>query len=622
MNDIPHVTTPPRPADLSIAHSDAAARHTGDRGADPVLADFEDRVRHTPGAIAVDDRGRAWSYGELSAAADTVADALRPGVRPGDVVAMCLEHSALLTAATVALARLGAVQVLLAARPPESRLLALAEAVRLTCVLGDPGQALPLDTTTVEVPGAAGTVQRLRVNTPSHDTSATRLPAGARYAVLTSGSTGVPKVVLVGADALARVVAWYRDRAGLGTGARQSLFMHTAFDAHFLELWSGLSSGATLVVAPQEARSDAAAVTDWWTRSRVTAALLPTPLAETVLDRAWPAEVPLKYLCIGGDRLRRGPGTDVTAQVDNVYGPTETTIATTFHPLDPAEAGATGAPPIGRPLGGAIAYVTDADGALVPRGTPGELRIGGPVLALGYLDEELTAQRFPAAPAGSGDSGRVYRSGDRVVMRPDGILDFLGRMDDQMKISGVRIEPGEIEAALESDARVSRAVVASRGGDKVLAFVLAMPGEEPDAADLLAHAARRLPEQVVPARIRTVDAFPYDANGKVDRKALLAEEEQRTREEAHVGAGHHDGTTTADERRVLEHCRSILDNPALGLDDNFARAGGASIDVARLLTQLERDSGVRLRASQVMRQPDLRAIAALLAAEKAERLPA
>ncbi|MFG2881527.1 non-ribosomal peptide synthetase [Streptomyces sp. NPDC048297] len=625
MNDTTHVTNPPVEAELSIAYSSQedigpVAQDTDDTLADPVLAAFDDWVRRTPQAIAVDDHGEQWSYARLSSAADAVAEALRPRVRPGDIVGMCLGHSALLAAATVALARLGAVQILLGPQPAANRLLALTEAVRLTCVLGEPGDALPLARSAVDVPApdGAATATRLDVHTPPQGTAVAADTEGARYAVLTSGSTGAPKVVLVGAASLARVVRWYRGRADLRPGDRQALFMHTAFDAHFMEFWGGLSAGATLVVAPREARSDPAALTDWWTRADITATLLPAPLGETVLDRPWPRDQSLRYLCIGGDRLRRWPAADVTAQVDNVYGPSETTIGTTFHPLDPAEAGSVDAPPIGRPLAGAVAYVTDGAGAVVPRGTAGELRIGGPVLALGYLDKELTARRFPASPAEGGAGGRAYRTGDRVVMRTDGVLEFLGRLDDQLKISGIRIEPAEIEAALERDERVSRAVVASRGGDKVVAFVLPAPGAEPDEAELLAHAARWLPPQVVPSRVRVVGGFPYDANGKVDRKALLAQEEPRTDAQAGEAASRLDGAETEQERRVLAHCRTILDNPDLGLDDNFRDAGGSSIDIARLLVALEKDSGVRLRAPQVMRQPDLRRVAALLGPRPAD----
>lgn len=620
-------------ADLSIVTSDpAAAGPALPDAADPVLAAFDAWARLAPDTVAVDEHGTRWSYAQIGAAATELADALRQRVRPGDVVGMCLERSALLVAATVALARLGAVQVLLGPRPAPGRLTALAGSLRLGCLLGDPGDGLPADRRSVEVsgPGRDGATRRLDVRVPvpgpgpepatgpadlPSGTGPADLPPGARYAVLTSGSTGAPKVVLVGARSLARAVGWYRGRSGLRPGERQGLFMSTAFDAHFLELWGGLASGATLVVAPEEARSDPAALTDWWQRSRLTAALLPTPLAETVLDRPWPPGLPLRYLCIGGDRLRRWPGPDVTARADNVYGPSETTIAATFHPLDgePAD-DRSGPPPIGRPLGGARAFVTDADGTVLGRGTPGELWIAGPTLALGYLDRELTGRRFPAAPEEAG-GGRAYRTGDRAVMRADGVLEFLGRVDDQLKISGVRIEPAEVEGALERDARVSRAAVASPGGGRLLAFVLPAPGARPDEAELLALAAEWLPAQAVPSRVRLLDELPYDANGKVDRAALLAEDERRCAVEAEAAEAAEelpDDRASATRRRVLEHCRALLGNPALMPHDNFIRAGGTSIDIARLLAALERDTGVRLRAARVMRQPDLAAVAAML----------
>ncbi|MFJ1704684.1 amino acid adenylation domain-containing protein [Kitasatospora sp. NPDC088346] len=580
----------------------------------PVTALFAEWVRRTPDAPALIDGGRSWSYAELDALADAVAATLGHRVRPGELVGVCLDHSAALVAVTLAVARLGAVHLPLGPRPGERRLQAVAEKLRLACLVGDPAllptahrtaDHLPL---TVPAEGATAAATVVAAFAPSA-ADAVGAPAGSHYAVLTSGSTGTPKAVAVGERSLGAMLHWYRELTGLGPGDRHSLLIGVAFDPHLMELWATLTSGAALSVAPDAVRWDAGALTDWWREAGITVGVLPTPLAEPVLDRPWPAGLVLRHLSVGGDRLRRHPSPDVTAHVHNAYGPAEATVVTSVHTMAPGSGG-DGPPPIGRPVPGAVLLVTDRDGRPVPRGESGELRVGGGLLALGYLDEELTARRFVPAPQGVEGVDRVYRTGDRVLMRADGVLEFLGRLDDQVKVSGVRIEPAEVEAAFERDPRVRRAVVAVRrdasGSARLLAFVEPAADGPVTGPDLLPQVREWLPEQAVPTVVRLVDGYPLDANGKVDRAALLAAE-------AAAPGGDADGGT-ATERTVLALCRELLDRPELGPLDNFFDAGGNSLAAARLLVALEESCGVRLRAPQLLRQPDLRSLAALVEA--------
>lgn len=575
-----------------------------------VLDLFTTWAHRTPDAPALVDGARTWSYAELDRLADTVADALRERVRPGDLVGVCLDHSAALVAVTLATAKLRAVHLPLGPRPGERRLQAVAEQLRPSCLVGDPvllppghraGEHLPL---AVPAEGANAAATVVAAFAPG---GAVSVPKGTHYAVLTSGSTGTPKAVAVGEPALGAMLHWYRGLTGLGPGDRHSLLIGVAFDPHLKELWGTLTSGAALSVAPDAVRWDSGALTDWWREAGITVAVLPTPLAEPVLDRPWPAGLAVRHLSVGGDRLRRAPGRDVTATVHNAYGPAEATVVTTVHTMAPGVDHGADAPPIGLPIPGAVVVVTDEDGRPVPRGQAGELRIGGRGLAAGYLDPELTARRFVGAPDGVEGADRVYRTGDRVLMRADGVLEFHGRLDDQVKVSGVRIEPAEVEAAFERDARVRRAVVAAEpspaGGTRLLAFVQAAPAELPTGPELLAAVRPWLPEQAVPSVVRLVDTFPLDANGKVDRAALLA---------APVEEGPDDDGATPTERTVLKLCRDLLGRADLGPLDNFLDAGGNSLAAARLLATLEEEFGVRLRAAQLLRQPDLRAVGRLV----------
>ncbi|WP_051967512.1 non-ribosomal peptide synthetase [Kitasatospora mediocidica] len=589
-------------SDLSIVHG---APHR-----DAVVLDrYLDRVRRTPDAPALLDGDRSWSYAELDALAGAVAGALGDRVRPGDLVGVCLDHSVALVAVALAVARRGAVYLPLGPRPGEQRLRTVAQSLRLGCLVGDPA-LLPPEYADAERQALPLPVEGLVASFAPVREAALGAPEGTYYAVMTSGSTGTPKAVAVGEASLGELLHWYQELTGLGPGDRHSLMIGAAFDPHLMELWATLTSGAALVVAPEEVRWDPSALTGWWQRAGITVGNLPTPLAEPVLSLPWPGGLALRHLVVGGDRLRRRPAPDVTASVHNAYGPAEATVVTTVHSM-PAGAAPDGtdAPPIGLPRPGATVLVTDEDGRPVPRGTAGELRIGGGCLALGYLDAELTARRFVAPPQGSEEVGRVYRTGDRVLMRPDGVLEFHGRLDDQVKVSGVRIEPAEVEAAFERDPRVRRAVVAARydagGAAQLVAFVQpASAGELASGAELLEQLRGWLPEQAVPTRIRLAEAFPLNANGKVDRAALLATDEQPDSPAAQ------DGSPT--EQLVLRLCRELLGHGAVGPLDNFIDVGGNSLAASRLLVALEEECGVRLRAPQLLRQPDLRSLAELV----------
>ncbi|MEU2165878.1 amino acid adenylation domain-containing protein [Streptomyces sp. NPDC019208] len=615
--DAPRGSAPDGPAGVppSVAHG-PAAEPTG------VLARFEDWVRRTPQAPAVIDGDRTWTYRDIDTAAARVTTALSDRVRPGDLVGVCLDRSAALVVTAVALARAGAVYLPLGPRPGERRTEAVTEDLDVVCLIGDPavlpprhraGERTPLPLPTEGSNAPAAPVAAFTA--PA--TGARRAPEGALYAVLTSGSTGRPKAVAVAEPALSVALDWYRSETGLAPGDRQSLLIGVAFDPHLLELWAGLTSGAALVPAPDDVRWDSRVLTDWWRDAAVTVSVAATPMVEPLLDRPWPQDLKLRHLVVGGDRMRRRPGRDVTATVHNAYGPAEATVVTTTYAMrgTDAKAGCPEPPPIGTPLPGVTVVVTGDDGRPVARGQDGELRIGGHCLALGYLDPELTARRFTAPPQDPPLPGveRLYRTGDRVRMTADGSLEFLGRLDDQVKISGVRIEPAEVEAAFERDPAVHSAVVTvlrdASGTARLVAHVRPAAGGEPAAGDLLAAVRAWLPEQAVPTAVRVVDGYPLDANGKVDRAALaaVAPDPAGTAATADDPAG-----ATPTERLVLATVRDLLGRPGTTLDDNFTDAGGTSVVAARLLTAVERATGVRLRAPELLRSTDLRAFAALL----------
>ncbi|WP_394617118.1 non-ribosomal peptide synthetase [Lentzea sp. JNUCC 0626] len=563
----------------------------------PLLESFDHWVSHQPAAVAVEHATANWTYAQLDAASDALVQVLADHVAPGDLVVVALGRSPELVAAALAVRRLGATYL---AVSDAKRLSTLADAdIRPRAVLSRLGE-LAEPFTTVAVPAGDGVAVHL------HDAAAGD-PETA-YVVLTSGSTGVPKPIAVAEPSLRNLCAWWHDINGTGAGNRVGFAVDVAFDPHLKVLWGALTTGAALCLAAAEDLEDPAQVLEWLVRSRITACVLPTPLGEMVISRPWPAETALRHLFIGGDRLREWPHETVTAVVHNAYGPAECTVMATSCDLGSADRSAAVTPPIGTAMPGADLCVVDGDRQVVPRGTAGELLIGGACLATGYLGRpELTADRFVTATV-DGAGQRWYRTGDWVVMRPDGVLEYLGRNDNQVKVSGVRVELDGVEALAERVNGVRRAVVLALGNGadtRLAAFVLA--DDRTVSADAMrAHLAEFLHPAAVPGVIRFVDGLPHKENGKIDHEALRALLRDGT-------DGEEPGVTTEAELAVLRACRAVLGAQHVPLDVNFVDIGGSSLVAMRIAQHLERAMGVKVRARDLFLKPTLRDLAAALA---------
>jgi amino acid adenylation domain-containing protein len=328
-------------------------------------------------------------------------------------------------------------------------------------------------------------------------------PDNLAYIIYTSGSTGMPKGVGVPHRGLLNLALWFGEVYGLAAGDRGALMASPAFDASELELWPALAAGASVAIADEETRLSAPRTQRWWAEQGVTVAFLPTPLAEVLLDEELPRDIDLRLriLSVGGDRLHRAPRPGLPFELCNLYGPSEASVAITREPVPPVAAERTaGAPPIGRPIDGARLHVLDRHGQPVPTGVPGELHVAGVGLARGYLGRpQLTAERFRPDPWGElhGEPGaRMYSTGDLVRWLPDGRIDFLGRIDSQVKLRGMRVEPGEIEAVLARHPGVREAaVVVVEGGEagrRLVGFVVLAgdgAGAAAEGAPALEHAA-------------------------------------------------------------------------------------------------------------------------------------
>src|SRR5262249_24903645 len=294
------------------------------------------------------------------------------------------------------------------------------------------------------------------------------------YIVYTSGSTGRPRGVEIRHRSLLNLVSWHQREYAVTAQDRATQVAGPAFDASIWEIWPYLTAGASVHVIADETRNSPNALISWLAEEGVTLSFLPPALAEVVPERSWPGGLRLRVLLTGGDKLPRAPRHDLPFRLVNHYGPTENTVVATWAAVEPGD---DAVPPIGRPIDNVQIYVLDVHGQPAPPGVPGELCIAGESLAAGYRNlQELTATKFIANPFNGTTDGRLYRTGDRVRYRADGNLEFLGRLDAQVKLRGFRVEPGEVENALAQHPAVRSAVVTTReeepGDQRLVAYVV------------------------------------------------------------------------------------------------------------------------------------------------------
>jgi amino acid adenylation domain-containing protein len=564
---------------------------------------FEAQARRTPHAAAVVSGGEALSYAELDRRANRLAHRLRTrGVGPEAPVGVCLERGVELVVAILAVLKAGGAYVPLDPRQP---------AARVAAMLDDAGARLVISSSTLAgvLPPCADVLRldedRERIGRESGaPLPRAAFPDALAYVVFTSGSTGRPKGVAVPHAALANHMAWMQRAFPLGPDDRVLQKTPVGFDASVWEFWAPLLAGAALVVAPPGAHRDPAALLAAVRDERITVLqLVPSMLGALLQHGGLERCATLRRLFCGGEALPAGAARQAGAAlpgaaVVNLYGPTESTIDATWHPFD-GEAG--GSVPIGRAVDGVRTYVLDPWGRPALHGVAGELYLGGAQLARGYLGRPgWTAERF--VPDGlSGRSGaRLYRTGDRVRWLPSGALEFLGRVDGQVKVRGFRIEPGEVEACLREHPAVHAAVVVARqdAGDVRLAAYW-VGDEEVGAEALRRHAAERLPEHMVPAAWVRLDALPLTPNGKVDRGALPA-----PGDDAYARRGH-EAPEGEVEGVLAEIWSEVLGVERVGRRDHFFDLGGHSLLAVQVVSRVRQALRAEARIGDLFEHPVL-----------------
>ncbi|WP_203218043.1 amino acid adenylation domain-containing protein [Nocardia terpenica] len=587
-------------AALATAHASSPAQSPTapiDLSVDEVLDPVR---RHDLSRVAVVDGVRTLGYGELDREVEGVVERLRQaGVSAGMAVAAVLPRGTDTVVTLLACLRIGAVYCPFSLDDPSARLAALLERLdpALVVTTRDGALGLPAEGLPVALVGESGW--------PAARSG--RVIEGAAYVIHTSGSTGMPKPVVVGRNALAQHVTGIAGRFGLTGEDRVLLFAKPSFDVALEEVLPSLYAGASLI-APRREVPTAAELVAVLAARRITVANLPTSyllavraeVGEALRDGRWSP----RLIVLGGERLPVDALRDVLDATDatvlNAYGLTEATITSTVHEVDRAESAALAEVPLGTELPGTHIHVLDAGGYPLPTGAVGELAVQGVGLAEGYLaDEATTAARFVTVPALGGE--RVYLTGDLGYRDESGHLCFLGRRDNQLKLRGYRIEPEEIEAAASAElGGRSCAVVLDRQGPAGPRLVGFFEGTEVDGRALHAALALRLPAALVPAQWVALESMPMLPGGKPNRNMLAA-----------LAAAHEEPAPEADEAAdpqvtlVAEGWREVLGHNRFTASSHFFQVGGHSLLAAQLAAWLEPHLGARPPMRMLFQNPVL-----------------
>ncbi|MER8097114.1 non-ribosomal peptide synthetase [Streptomyces goshikiensis] len=560
----------------------------------------------TPDALAVVDGDTTLTYGQLLRSGRALAARLREhGVVRGDRVALLTARSYRTVVAQIGLWLAGAVCVPLDPAQPRPRTEAMIADAQVALTVGD---AKLLDAATLPGPVLALPEEPLTSGRPDDDSD----PDGPAFIMFTSGSTGRPKGVLVPHRAIAELVT-APDYVTL-TGRDRVLFHSPmTFDASTFEVWLALANGAAVVVCTEQRPSleDLARHVE---RHGVTVAFFTTALFHQLAARRSRVFAQLRSVVVGGEAMAAAQAGEVLdafpwLELVNGYGPTETTTFATAHRVTGRDCRAP--IPIGRPIAGATAHVLDAEGRAVADGDRGELWIGGSRLAHGYTGlPELTAERFVERPAGG---RRLYRTGDIVSLRPDGILLFHGRNDDQVKVRGFRIEPAEVEHALREQPHVDDAAVTVDGAGtpeaRLVAFVVASgPGPEPSGTALRERLTAVLPAHLVPDTVTLLERLPLTPAGKVDRRALTG----RAQADRKRPAGEPATPMTPLEQAVAEVWSQALGVEVTGAEAEFLLLGGHSLLALVVTEDLREELGVEISLADFFAAPSVAEQAALV----------
>ena len=567
----------------------------------------------TPSALAVCDEKTEITFGELEQRSNRLARHLQQlGVKTETPVGLYFERSLDFVVAALAVMKAGGAYVPLdAAYPPG----------RIDSILKDAGVPVLLSHKWMSASLAGGPWKTVDLDIDAAaiaDHSAESFDAvidggNLAYIAYTSGSSGVPKGVEVTHRNLQHLVAWHGRAFSVDSHDRASQIAGLAFDAAVWEMWCHLAAGASLHMIDEMSRRSPEGLRDWLVAKKITISFVPTILAEYLIALEWPRNTALRILLTGADTLHRYPNAGLPFILVNNYGPTECTVLVTSGAVL-GSGSESHIPTIGRPIENMDIFIMDANLKPLPAGSDGEICAAGPQVARGYRNlPEMTAEKFVVEK----ESGRrIYRTGDRGRVLPDGQIAFLGRLDDQIKIRGFRVEPDEIVAQLNTHPQVANSVVVAQGeaaNDKSLvAYVALHPDAKLSAADLREHLRSRVPDYMLPSSFVKVDSFPVNTAGKCDKKALPAPSSANLLPESAASPANNPAGRTATEAAITQLVTGLMGGRAIGREDNFFLVGGHSMLAAQLMARIRENLSVSLNLRQLFEAPTIAALAVVV----------
>ena len=564
---------------------------------------FEKVARGNPNRTALVDEHGTYTYGALLAESQRLAAVIiRRGTSSGSIIPIVMPRNTSFVIAALAVFRAGCAYVPIEPETPTERMDYIINDVSAEFVLAS-------------APGLIGKISKDVITVPTEENCSEisrPTPRGEliAYVIYTSGTSGSPHGVMVPHGGLSNLCHWNKDICSLDKDDVTAAYCSFMFDVSVAEIFTPLICGAAVHILPERIRHSVFELNRYFIKHKVATATLPTKVGELFIQNI--KETSLKVLTVAGEQLR--VFSNRPYQIINAYGPTEATVfATAYRVL-----GAEPKIPIGRPAHNMVAYVVDRHHHLVPPGEEGELLLAGPQLAAGYLNaSKLTAKRFIENPFSSSPGlGRAYKTGDRVRMRADGNLEFLGRMDRQIKRRGFRIEPGEIEKFLCEHPTVTQCHVMKDAQETLCAFYVTKPGQSLDAADLHAYLQSRLPRHLLPDQFIKIDEIPLDRNGKTNSLALLHRAKQT--HQNHLASR----VETSTERLLVTIWREILGIENVALSGDFFELGGDSLKAMRLLARLEDLTASAYPMSLIFEFRTIKQLAAALDKDKNSLAPA
>ncbi len=605
LSELPLLTAAER-RQLLVEWNSTQAEYPADK---TVQEMFEQQVERTPEAVAVIFEDEQLTYAELNSRANQLAHFLRGlGIGPQARIGISIERSLEMVVGLLGILKAGSAYVPLDPTYPKERLAFMVGDAKTPVLLTQERLVESLPASQARLVRLDTDWKAIARQSKENPESSVRAENPA-YVIYTSGSTGKPKGVTMTHSSLANLLSWQRQNS-LGNGARTLQFASLSFDVSFQEIFSTWCTGGTLVLIQEELRRDAVSLLRFLTDQAVERLFLPfvalQQLSEVSDEEAVPGS--LREVITAGEQLQvtrqmvnlfsRLPG----CRLENQYGPSESHVVTSFA-LTGSPTSWPSLPPIGRPIANTQIYVVDRNLNPVPIGVPGELYIGGAGLARGYLNcPEATAERFVNNPFSAEAGDRLYKTGDVARYLPDSNIEFLGRIDHQVKVRGYRIELGEIETVLASHPAVREAVVIAwedKPGDKrLVAYVLFKEQEAASVSEMRSYLKQKLPDYMAPATFVVLDALPLTPSGKVDRRALPAPDQARPELK---------GTYVAPRNPVEEVVAGIwaevLKLERVGIHDNFFELGGHSLLATRVISRVRAGLRVELPLRSLFESP-------------------